>query len=498
VWRKPFFYQHQIPNGITTRCLTAILIICGILFFGMAKAQSVTETRQIKTTALQVYENYKVVMAGLYSNNAYTEDKFMALFEKESLIYNDILPDNQPQHLSPANYFKKFKASIRRINPAFSDFKMGEPVAVGNRWQIKCFFTRGTRFSTQKDMKYPEWSFNYVITIEMDKLYNKTNKVYENAKIISIDVENPLESFFVIENKENIPLVTKSGEILHDWDKEYQSRIFPDDEWKIDDIIIPKSIIKDGIFEFSKGKLSKNQTDAHFYQLDAQRFKKNIVGIGVNYFPVAGGNKINIDNIEHRSVSWSLSLLYGKQIYHKGKSTVFVNSGFDMNCYFHKYSYIDDAKDENLMKVKINNFSFSIPLSMQYLHRLTKQTKKQIFLSLELGGFGESTLFSNNIYRDAQNSDSFKDFFDKNKELKLNSRWNYGIFGDVGLWYAWNKTSLLKFDVSYKHSIKSPSLPDSTKQGMRNIGFGISWVKTIGAKKIINRKSSIENQNSKK
>jgi len=52
-----------------------ILTIATILFvYVSAFSQSVTETRRIKTTALQVYENYKVVMSGLYSNSPYTED----------------------------------------------------------------------------------------------------------------------------------------------------------------------------------------------------------------------------------------------------------------------------------------------------------------------------------------------------------------------------------------------------------------------------------------
>ena len=211
---------------------TIIILIATVSAF----SQSVTETRHIKTTALQIYENYKVVMSGLHSRSSYTEDNFMALFERSAEIYNDIVPNNQPHQLSPTEYFTKFKASINRIYPDFSDFRMGEPVTAGNEWQIKCYFTRKTRFRTQNYLNYPEWSFNYTMTIEMDKSYNSANKVYENAKIVSIEVDNPLEKFFVIENKENIPLTTKSGEALKDWDEEYQSRIFPENKWKINDI----------------------------------------------------------------------------------------------------------------------------------------------------------------------------------------------------------------------------------------------------------------------
>jgi len=456
----------------------ATIIIAQVSTF----SQSVTETRQIKTTALQMYENYKVVMAGLHSNSAYVEDNFMALFESDAVIYNDILPNNNPQQLSPFAYFKKFKANINRIYPAFSDFKMGEPVSVGNRWQIKCYFTRRTKFKTQKDMKYPEWSFNYTMTIEMDKRYDTEKKVFGNAKIVSIDVDNPLKAFFIIENKENIPLLSQSsGEMLQDWDEEYQSRIFPEDKWKLNDFRVPQSINDNNIFEISKGWFSPNITDTHYYQFDFQRFKKNIIGIGVNYSYSPndlswGYQKIIVDSDSEPESdsdtictikptnSLSLSVFYGKQIFHKEKSTVFANVGLDFNYVYRQYNDTLSAKRGN--SDKINILSGSVPLSVQYLYQLTAQAKKPVFLSFELG-----------IY----------------PELKTNTKLSLicfggGVFSNTGLWFALNENSLLKFNLSYRYSFNSFDLINptvggidkGTKQGMQNIGIGISWIRTIG------------------
>ena len=527
---------------------TTVLTIAAIVIAQVsAFSQSDTETRYIKTTAFQVYETYKVVIAGLYSKSVYTEDNFMALFDSKAVIYNDILPDNSPQQLSPAAYYAKFKVSINRIYPVFSDFVIGEPFSVGNKWQIKCFFTRETRFRTQKEMKYPEWSFNYVMTLEMDKQYNTNKKVYENAKIISIDVKNPLKTFFIIENNENIPLVTKSGETLKNWDEEYQSRIFPEDKWKIYDIKVADD---DNIFELAKIKFSKNKTDAHFYQLDVQRFRKNIFGIGVNFSPspLAFGNKISVekaensDSIEYKSNAYSLSFFYGKQIAHKEKSTVFINVGLDFNRYSYEYSetnnimyrdsaVFDDDRDPYFPIIKINSLkekinTISVPLSVQYLYQLSQPTKKPIFLSFELGLFAGCTL-SSRYNLDANYSGLYEKYFniifdhyyDFGKctvpgDIKLNSRFTGGIFGGVGLWYALNESSLLKFSISYKHAFNSTleeykahymtlenkqnkiekyeilkkedlhqSLLHSTERGMQNIAIGISWVKTIGENK---------------
>jgi hypothetical protein len=98
---------------------------------------------------------------------------------------------------------------------------------MGGKWRIKCSFTRATRFLTKKEMKYPQWVFNYTMTIEMDKRYDTGKKIYKDAAIINIAVDKPLEKYFIIENQENISLTAKSGETLTDWDEEYNSRIFP-------------------------------------------------------------------------------------------------------------------------------------------------------------------------------------------------------------------------------------------------------------------------------
>ena len=510
-----------LPKPLRKTVFTIATIIMASV---SASAQSLSEMRQIKTTALQIYENYKAVISGLYSRSVYTEDNFLALFDSQAALYNDILPDNQPQQLSPSGYFQKFQANVRRIYPAYSDFSMGEPVSAGNKWQIVCHFTRVTRFRTQKDRNYPEWTFNYTMTIEMDKRYDVNKKVFENAGIVSVAVDNPLTDFFIIENKENIPLAAQSGEMIKEWDEEYQSRIFPEDEWKMDDIRV---VNNDKIFEFSKGKFSKNQTDTNYYQLNVQRYKKNILGIGVNYSPLALGNKISMENddnfevFKYETSEFSLSFGYGKQIAHKGKSTVFVNFGLGLNWNLFKYNGkqdiipydVNNDGKPNLRKIKIklynnekiNIISASVPFSVQYFYQLTQQMKKPIILSVELGAFAEVGLLSslNNIY-----IGGYKYYYGTTDELsepdkssvivvKLNSRLDGGIFGGVGLCYALNKSNLLKFSISHKYRFNLPIqlfdtnvqsddgevfLLHSVQQNMQNTGFGISWVKTIGRK----------------
>ena len=176
-------------------------------------------------------------------------------------------------------------------------------------------------------------------------------------------------------------------------------------------------------------------------------FKKNIVGIGLNCYPLA----INASN--EVQWAWFLSLFYGKQIAHKEKSTLFFNYGLDIGYYNRNIPIYNWGKknDEDFIRKKI--ISFSVPLSVQYLYQLSQHTKKPIFLSFELGVYGEFPInrvhpFSNPVI---------------------------GIFDGVGFLTMLDDSNMLSFNVfPYKCGYH--------EQVMKKAGIGISWVKTIGGK----------------
>jgi hypothetical protein len=89
------------------------------------------------------------------------------------------------------------------------------------------------------------------------------------------------------------------------------------------------------------------------------------------------------------------------------------------------------------------------------------------------------------------------------------NQFDFGALGKVGLWVALNKSSLLKFDIGYKHGLGYLSgdkygfgtplkykdnfviskdykfyetLLQSTNQGLRNVYVGLSFVSTICGK----------------
>ncbi|MDR0507081.1 MAG: hypothetical protein LBH32_09755 [Dysgonamonadaceae bacterium] len=510
----------------------AIIIACISAF-----SQSLTEKRHVKTTALQVYENYKVVMSSLYGRDNYIEDNFMALFDDKALIYNDIVPVNTPSRLTPAKYFAKFRATVKRIYPEFSSFTMGEPVLAGGKWHIKCSFTRTTRFRTQTEMQYPQWTFHYTMTIKMEKKYDADKKVYRDAVITDIVVDKPLENYFILENKDNMSMLNvTSGEPVTGWDEEYHSRIFPESEWDISDIKISESGNIENVFDYSKSRFSKNRADEHFYQLKFIRFPKNIYGAGFNYSLGALGNKMSGENVENfpdismKSSAFSFSVFYGKQIAQMGKAILFLNGGLDLSWYSYNYNgkYStkypatddDDDGDDYTRKIEINSlketittFSPALSGSVEYVSQIGEKAKNPFFFSLKAGVFIEPTLSSKAEYN--INAD-YHGIYDKYFEIEFDHYYDYGNFDvkgkedldfnfngglilGAGLWYALNNSNLLKVEALCKIGFSSPlkynknyvisenkdsynSLLYSTNQGLRNIYLGFSWVKTINSK----------------
>lgn len=508
----------------------AIIIIATVSVF----AQSVTETRKIKTKALEIFEKYSGIMANLYNGNVYNENKFLELFRPESYLYNDILPNNAPQELSAKEYFDKFMACVKMNYAEYQDLDFEFPSLIGNNWEINCTFTKKLRFKTDNEY-YPQHIFHYTMTIEIDTSF-------ENAKILGIEVSNPVDDYIIIENRTNSLILDKDSIEIVDYDtlSGIKSKLFPN-QYKIDDFkVIWKEENPNYFYQIEK-RLEQKSSNNHFYIIDDFDVKKNILGIGFNFSPLAFGNKINVDKFEEislKSNALNLSFFGGKQIAHKKYSTWFFNYGLDFNRYFYEYNgtnqtefpMVDTDGDSYLRKIQINNlkekinsFSISIPLSFQLIQQISKNKKNPFFFSIEIGAFAEYTLSSisnYNINADYHGLydyyggiefDHYYDFgnFDQSSKQTLATvkdlRYNLGAFGKIGLCIALNKSNLMKFDIVYKQSFISPlkynnnyvlsednksynTLLQSTKQGMQNLYFGLSWLKTINAKIKQNKK----------
>ncbi|MDE7090929.1 MAG: hypothetical protein K2O53_04320, partial [Bacteroidales bacterium] len=320
------------------------------------------------------------------------------------------------------------------------------------------------------------------------------------------------------------------GFMIDDWEDETHSRLFHGSDYDISKM----ECLSDNYFQ--PIERIQDPRDSHIYGF--RRCRKNLFSVGVNYTPWGFGNNIAKDRfngISEYSQAISLSLFYGLQIgkAKQGGSIWFLNIGLDVNRHYYKYSgsdyteYYDIDADgasylrriwiDNLSE-KVERLSASLPLSASYLLQLTKQRRNQIFLSFELGVFFEYTFLLKNKYSinadyhglyDYYGGVEFDHYYDygtfgqNNTQILARARdlnYDYGAFGNVGCWLALDKSNMLKFHVGYKHGFNTPlkykddaiisenkqsyqSLLPSTKQGLRDLFLGVSYVRAITLKK---------------
>lgn len=516
-----------------------VFVISFLAIWGMefAKGQTFTQVCKIKKAALEVYDEYTRTVSNLHTGDEYKKDDFVRLFCDdflvcgEKLIDNDILPalpglqdgeNGQSQGLSPEEYIDRMAKYVKIFSSSYSDLDLSFPEKNGSgEWEIRVGFKKVVNFETQAELHYPKHEFFYVMTIVM-------NENFEQAKIRRMEVLNSIGPFFILENRPEFQW-KYGGLPIEDWDGETNNRIFESKEYDVNEIEW-----KDPGY-FQSMTMTTLPEDRHFY--DLQQRKRDIFGVGLNYMPYGFGNKIDkrFTGMVKYSNALALSLFYGLQIGHSksDKSTWFFNAGLDMNRYYHKfygtdyteYEAIDSDNDPYMRKIwisnleeRINSISVSVPLSFSYLLKLVSTQEKTIFLSLELGAFFEYTFWSGNTYSINADYHGFYDYyggvefdhyydygtFGQNGTQTLakvkDLRYDYGVSGNVGCWLALDRRNMLKICIGYKHGFNTPltyknnvvisenkqsyqSLLPSTKQGLRNLFLGISYVRAITLKK---------------
>ena len=71
------------------------------------------------------------------------------------MVYNDILPDNSQQMLSPEAYYEKYVKLIKSY-PKFSDLEFGMPFQDSGKWHVKINFKKSFSIkSTPNNSHFP-------------------------------------------------------------------------------------------------------------------------------------------------------------------------------------------------------------------------------------------------------------------------------------------------------------------------------------------------------
>ena len=518
------------------------VVFCTIALFitsaASISAQTVRDVRHVKTTALSLYEKYISSVSVLHNGGKYTGDDFMSLFiESGDTVYNDILPANQPQITTAYSYYLTYDSIIKYSNFDYNGFRFSAPQKKGGKWYIDCYFTRTVKFATRDSVYniYPAWSFNYTMKIVMDdhiavvrerdgvKEYDP-DSLFANPRILSITVDPPLENYFILVNQESIPL-RWHGEVVRNYDKDCDCWMMDASKDKISDIKY------DGDNLFMQLNYIKDEKHPNFYTFSLD--KMNLGGIALAVAPYGLGNRGDhrFVDIKEWNNSAKATLFYGIQLSNTLTTSLFFNMGVDAVYNTYNYSGLyqcdyystDIDGDDYLRKVRvtlnketINEMSFTVPLTLNYVNSIYQNNNKQLLLYLKAGAYGGVRFLSaayvdmssryTGLYSQYFNTefDHYYDYgnYEMNQDNISNynkgsvNMFDYGIDAGVGLWYALNRQYILGFGIDFRKSFVPvlkyesyeylttdfnhyESMLQTSNQGSSNLFFSISLIKLL-------------------
>ena len=440
-------------------------------------AQTTSEARAIRTTALQVYDRYVNVMSRLHDGSLSNENSFRNLFpEDKDSLYNDILPNDKPRYLTPERYFQTYTSVVKNASYSYSSFRLGIPQSSGNQWSITIYFTRECSYSTP-EVKLPTWSFQYIVRVVMDKQSN-SDHIYNNAHISSIVVKNPFQNLVVVVNPQRVPLKWQ-GSLIYDYDPDCGC-------WMSD---LGRSNVREITSEVDNPffTLMLDRKD-NIYTYKRQRY--DLVGGTVAFAPFGFGNSLDgqFADIKGSNNSFLVRAFYGLNLLSDNRNAGFLNFGleftnknFSYDGFFETHYAATDADGDpytrninaNLIDESWHSFGITVPVTFSYLFNLTPGARNHFYLSAEAGLYATLRFAQSCSYNlSARYTGTYPQYFN----VEMDHYYDYGDFRldessvepdkgtkafdlgvslGIGLWYQLNEQSFLRFDISARKGFMS-------------------------------------------
>ena len=412
-------------------------------------AQTVSEARTIRTSALMVYDSYVGMMNRLNNGSLTNEVDFVKLFVPGTdSIYNDIMTDSEEKWLTPEAYFSLYASTVKKSGYSFANLSMGTPTEGGDKWTIDLHFSRDVEFPDSV-IELPSWRFHYDMQIVMDKELTM-DKVFANARISKIAVTGSPEDVIVIVNPQRIPLRfqnrpvgkydTSCDCIVVDLDGEKPSSI----KWDINNSFQPVQVERNGnVYKYSRSSC-------------------NIWGVSVGVAPYRIGNKVTLANsgIGNSGSSTRFGGFFGKNMISSDRHAGFLNVGIDLSNsnlsytsnkpYSYSFAAVDDDGDSYTRNVSVDIkhekwsiTSFVLPVSFSYLINLTPDSERHIYLSAEAGVFVALRAFYSLYYNvNATYTGTYSQYWD----VEMDHYYDYGKYQLSGSTASTYSDSFMRFN----------------------------------------------------
>lgn len=488
----------------------------------MLYAQSAKDLRSARATALNVYDRYIIVMNSLRNGGDYALN-FKNLFASNTdSIYNDIIPQPGNPYLNSDDYCQKYNKSVKQADYFYSDFSMEQPRQKGDKWVVVCHFKRMVRYRSKNNFYYPGWQFDYTMRVSMSRNAGDDG-LCSNPQIVSLTVSNPIENFVVVMNPSRIPI---------QWDGVYNAKYDQKCDCWTGDLGDKKiSDLADGSSS-PFGGVTYSSKPPHFYTY--QLSKRNIVGGGVYFAPIAFGNKLDdqFADINEKNNAFRFRAFYGINIMNTSSSAAFLNLGLEFSNRSHKlsgsyethYNSLDSDSDSyvrniyaNIDDEQVKVISFGVPITFSYLLKIAGSNERPHYFSVDAGLYASfKALTSHKLTMNATYTGTYNYFgqiefdhyydyghFDLTEsniktDIKENlNKFDAGFTLGLGLWFSVGNGSFLRADVTmlkgllselkYNSEYRITESKDklyhtalqSSDKGAFDIYFGLSFIKAL-------------------
>lgn len=516
--------------------ITSFFIVIGGFFETVAQPYrdylDVDDARQVRMEVLDVFQKYTESMLYLDNPSKGIRSDFQKLFEKGALIYNDYLLENEKQMILPKEYAELRNSKIR-LSPVFTQWNIGYPYKEDGLIKTEVEYVKTITISSDEFLApfgdgkhYPSVTFHEKMIVVLEK---KKGEKYE-TKIESVIANDPIEKYIFISSSKDIMfnLLAKYDEIGN-IAKEGGFVAYVADSSDI----VGDFETEDALFFHPISFQRKKESQADFYEFSHRRY--DLFGVNLQYSPWGLGNTLNkklSSNIAQKNYAFGISAYYGLQIASKKRSTWFFYMEAMVNIYkniFSKsynvsYRAVDLDGDSYLRKIsltdivdKTTRLDVAAMPSFEYLFQVLHGNRNQLFLSFQIGGYAAYSISATNAFSlkarytgvyDYFGGVEFNHYYDygtfslSDKEMgkmskSLLNKWDFGIFGTIGVWYALDKCDLLKFSIGYKHGFMIPFKQDDSfilskdhysysspvqimNNGVRNIYIQLSFARAIG------------------
>lgn len=440
--------------------------------------------RRINYNVIRLIENYESYCT-FYGFNS--DVSFYSLFTDNARIYNDYLPLNTKQELSPEEYYNltQEESTKSTIGVEISNLRFVDSLEVigSNNYRVKLKLNKKIYFRNWNNFRYPD----RVLSLKFDIIVNTQSSKDIDCKIRAITCETPIKEFSITEfNFKNVD-VTKGyinvlDETLGFTEIEKQPLFIPN-------VPNPKDVVTIDSYDTYLRVKSDTATipDKNIYFIDVRNYLFDI-GVNVQY-NITSNYQLNtveesynslLKNINTKSYGYGIGLDFNSRIAKSRRVNYYLNFGvgFEKNgiefygSNYNEYATKDIDNDAYLRQIQLNDIKeeidlsyFYLPLGLKIKYFLDKEFSIEATVGAKLYYLIDKkySVTTNASYKgyyeqfDKLTMDHYYDYgyYDlsfQNQKLDL-PEFNYGLFGNIGASYRINERYSTSMRMAYDYSM---------------------------------------------